>query len=134
MHWVWLIIVGAIVGLLGRLFHPGRDPMGFVLTTLVGVASLVVAGLIFSSGVLQFVVGIVVAVILVAIVGRVQTRARPDLAALAQGSAGGASLGRASRVWHHTVRAGEPCCSDGESSDSPDRSPSPSARARRGGS
>jgi uncharacterized membrane protein YeaQ/YmgE (transglycosylase-associated protein family) len=74
MHWVWLIIVGAIVGLLGRLFHPGRDPMGFIITTLIGIASLVVAGLIFSSGVVQFVVGIIVAVILVAIVGRMQSR------------------------------------------------------------
>jgi uncharacterized membrane protein YeaQ/YmgE (transglycosylase-associated protein family) len=74
MHWVWLIIVGAIVGLLGRLFHPGRDPMGFIITTVIGIASLVVAGLIFSSGVLQFVVGIIVAVILVAIVGRMQSR------------------------------------------------------------
>jgi uncharacterized membrane protein YeaQ/YmgE (transglycosylase-associated protein family) len=74
MHWVWLIIVGAIVGLLGRLFHPGRDPLGFIVTTLIGIASLVVAGLIFSSGVLQFVVGIIVAVILVAIVGRFQAR------------------------------------------------------------
>jgi uncharacterized membrane protein YeaQ/YmgE (transglycosylase-associated protein family) len=74
VHWVWLIIVGAIVGLLGRLFHPGRDPMGFILTIIIGVASLVIAGLIFSSAVLQFVVGIIVAVILVAIVARVQTR------------------------------------------------------------
>jgi uncharacterized membrane protein YeaQ/YmgE (transglycosylase-associated protein family) len=74
MHWVWLIIVGAIVGLLGRFFHPGRDPLGFIVTTLVGIASLVVAGLIFSSGVLQFVVGIIVAVILVAIIGRFQAR------------------------------------------------------------
>ena len=74
MHWVWLIIVGIVVGLLGRLFHPGRDPLGFLLTTAIGVASLVVAGLIFSSGVLQFVVGIIVAVILVSIVARLQAR------------------------------------------------------------
>ena len=74
MHWVWLIIVGAVVGLLGRLFHPGRDPLGFILTTLIGVASLVVAGLVFSSGVLQFVVGIIVAIILVSIVARLQAR------------------------------------------------------------
>jgi uncharacterized membrane protein YeaQ/YmgE (transglycosylase-associated protein family) len=74
MHWVWLIVVGAIVGLLGRLFHPGRDPLGFIVTTLIGIASLVVAGLIFNSGVLQFVVGIIVGVILVAIVGRFQAR------------------------------------------------------------
>jgi uncharacterized membrane protein YeaQ/YmgE (transglycosylase-associated protein family) len=70
MHWVWLIIVGAIVGALGRLFHPGRDPMGWIVTILIGIASLVIAGAIFSSGWLEFIVGIVVAVILVALVGR----------------------------------------------------------------
>jgi uncharacterized membrane protein YeaQ/YmgE (transglycosylase-associated protein family) len=69
MEWVWLIIVGAIVGALGRLFNPGRDPMGWIVTILLGIASLIVAGLIFG-GFLQFIVGIVVAVILVALVGR----------------------------------------------------------------
>jgi uncharacterized membrane protein YeaQ/YmgE (transglycosylase-associated protein family) len=70
MHWIALIIVGAIVGALGRLFHPGRDPMGFIVTTLIGIASLVIAGIIFSSAILEFVVGVIVAVILVALVGR----------------------------------------------------------------
>jgi uncharacterized membrane protein YeaQ/YmgE (transglycosylase-associated protein family) len=70
MEWVWLIIVGAVVGALGRLFHPGVDPMGWLLTILIGVASLVVAGLIFDSAVLTFIIGIVVAVILVALVSR----------------------------------------------------------------
>jgi uncharacterized membrane protein YeaQ/YmgE (transglycosylase-associated protein family) len=70
MHWIWLIIVGAIVGALGRFFHPGRDPMGFIVTTLIGIASLVIAGLIFSNGVLEFVVGIIVAIVLVALIGR----------------------------------------------------------------
>jgi uncharacterized membrane protein YeaQ/YmgE (transglycosylase-associated protein family) len=78
MHWIWLIIVGALVGALGRLFHPGTDPMGWIVTILIGIASLVIAGVIFSSGWLEFLVGIVVAVILVAIVGRLfgQGRAR----------------------------------------------------------
>jgi uncharacterized membrane protein YeaQ/YmgE (transglycosylase-associated protein family) len=70
MHWVWLVIVGALVGALGRLFHPGTDPMGWIVTILIGIASLVTAGVIFSSTVLQFVVGVIVAVILVALVGR----------------------------------------------------------------
>jgi uncharacterized membrane protein YeaQ/YmgE (transglycosylase-associated protein family) len=70
MHWVWLIIVGAIVGALGRFFHPGRDPMGWIVTILIGIASLVVAGLIFSSGWLEFIVGVIVAIILVALWGR----------------------------------------------------------------
>jgi uncharacterized membrane protein YeaQ/YmgE (transglycosylase-associated protein family) len=70
MHWIWLIIVGAVVGALGRLFHPGVDPMGWLLTILIGIASLVIAGVIFSNGVVEFIVGIIVAVILVALVGR----------------------------------------------------------------
>jgi hypothetical protein len=44
--------------------------MGWIVTILIGIASLVIAGLIFSSGWLEFLVGIVVAVILVALVGR----------------------------------------------------------------
>jgi uncharacterized membrane protein YeaQ/YmgE (transglycosylase-associated protein family) len=65
MHWVWLIIVGIVVGLLGRLVHRGRDPMGFFVTLIIGVAALVIAGLIFSAGWLQFVVGVIVAALLV---------------------------------------------------------------------
>jgi uncharacterized membrane protein YeaQ/YmgE (transglycosylase-associated protein family) len=70
MEWVWLIIVGAVVGALGRLFSPGRDPMGWLLTILIGVASLVISGLIFDNAALTFIVGIIVAVILVGLVGR----------------------------------------------------------------
>jgi uncharacterized membrane protein YeaQ/YmgE (transglycosylase-associated protein family) len=78
MHWVWLIIVGAIVGALGRLFHPGRDPMGWIVTILIGIASLVIAGLIFSSGWVEFIVGVIVAIILVALWGRfMASRGRP---------------------------------------------------------
>ena len=70
MHWIWVIIVGAIVGALGRLFHPGRDPIGLLLTIVIGIASLVIADIVFNSTVLVFVVGVIVAVILVALVGR----------------------------------------------------------------
>jgi uncharacterized membrane protein YeaQ/YmgE (transglycosylase-associated protein family) len=51
------------------LINPGRDPMGWIVTILLGVASLVVAGLIFN-GFWRFVVGVIVAIILVSIVGR----------------------------------------------------------------
>jgi uncharacterized membrane protein YeaQ/YmgE (transglycosylase-associated protein family) len=69
MHWIWLILVGALVGALGRLLHPGKDPMGWIVTILIGIASLVVAGLIFS-GFWEFVIGVIVAIVLVALVGR----------------------------------------------------------------
>jgi len=69
MHFIWFLLVGALVGLLGRLFHPGRDPMGFLLTMAIGVVSLLVAGLI-SDGWVAFAIGVVVAIVLVALVGR----------------------------------------------------------------
>src|SRR3954462_5712903 len=79
MHFIWFIIVGAIVGALGRLLHPGRDPMGWLLTIAIGVISMLVAALI-SSGWLAFIMGVIVAVILVALVapmgGRPGARAR----------------------------------------------------------
>ena len=69
MHWIWFIIVGAIVGALGRLFHPGRDPMGWLMTIGIGVVSMIVAAAI-SGGWLAFIIGVIVAVVLVAFVGR----------------------------------------------------------------
>jgi uncharacterized membrane protein YeaQ/YmgE (transglycosylase-associated protein family) len=69
MHWIWFIVVGAIVGALGRLIHPGRDPMGWLLTIAIGIVSMVVAAAI-SSGWFAFAIGLIVAVILVALVGR----------------------------------------------------------------
>ena len=43
--------------------------MGLIVTILLGIASLVIAGLIFD-GILQFIVGVIVAIILVTLVGR----------------------------------------------------------------
>jgi uncharacterized membrane protein YeaQ/YmgE (transglycosylase-associated protein family) len=69
MHIIWFIIVGAVIGVLGRLLHPGRDPMGWLLTIGIGIVSLLVAGLI-SDGWLAFIIGVIVAIVLVALVGR----------------------------------------------------------------
>ena len=69
MHFIWFLIVGAIVGFLGRLVHPGRDPMGFLLTIGIGIVAMLIAALI-SSGWLAFVIGIIIAAILVWLVGR----------------------------------------------------------------
>ena len=69
MHWIWFIIVGAVVGALGRLLHRGRDPMGWLLTIAIGVIAMIIAAAI-SSGWLAFIIGVIVAVILVALVGR----------------------------------------------------------------
>jgi uncharacterized membrane protein YeaQ/YmgE (transglycosylase-associated protein family) len=75
MHWVWLIIVGLIVGALGRALHPGKDPLGWILTLALGVVSLIIAGLIFSNGVLEFIIGIILAAVLLVIWRRLAPRA-----------------------------------------------------------
>jgi len=75
MHFIWFIIVGAVVGVLGRLLHPGNDPMGWLLTIAIGVISMVIAAII-SGGWLAFVIGVVIAIVLVALVGRMGPRGR----------------------------------------------------------
>ena len=69
MHWIWFIIVGAIVGALGRLVHPGRDPMGWLLTIAVGIVAMIIAAAI-SSGWLAFIIGVIIAALLVMLIGR----------------------------------------------------------------
>ena len=69
MHFIWFLIVGAVVGALGRLLHPGRDPIGLLLTVAIGIVSMLIAALI-SGGWLAFITGVIVAVVLVALVGR----------------------------------------------------------------
>jgi len=73
-----LIIAGLVVGALGRLFHPGRDPMGLLMTIGIGIASVIVAGLLIGHhGFWTFVFAVLIGVALVAIVGRLMAgRAR----------------------------------------------------------
>lgn len=46
MHFLWMIIVGLIVGAIAKLLMPGRDPGGFIITILLGIAGSLVAGLL----------------------------------------------------------------------------------------
>jgi len=41
---LYMIIIGFIVGLVARLLKPGRDSMGFILTTLLGIFGAVLGG------------------------------------------------------------------------------------------
>lgn len=62
-----LIVIGLVIGALGRLLHRGRDRMGMLATIAVGVTSSLIVGLLVHNGVLRFVLAVVVAVILVAL-------------------------------------------------------------------
>jgi uncharacterized membrane protein YeaQ/YmgE (transglycosylase-associated protein family) len=45
-HIIWSIIVGFVVGLIARWIAPGTEHMGFVMTTLVGIAGSLIGGFI----------------------------------------------------------------------------------------
>ena len=38
MHYLWVAIIGLIVGALAKLVMPGKDPGGIIITMLLGVA------------------------------------------------------------------------------------------------
>jgi uncharacterized membrane protein YeaQ/YmgE (transglycosylase-associated protein family) len=44
MDILWTLIIGLIVGAIAKLLMPGRDPGGFIVTMLLGVAGALLAG------------------------------------------------------------------------------------------
>jgi len=46
MQVIGLIFLGLLIGLVAKLLMPGRDPGGFIITILLGVAGSLVGGLI----------------------------------------------------------------------------------------
>lgn len=45
-NWLYIAFIGLIVGLLARLLKPGRDRMGLILTTLLGIGGALLAGFV----------------------------------------------------------------------------------------
>ncbi len=43
MGLIGTIIIGLIAGLVARMLHPGPDPMGWILTTVLGIAGAMLA-------------------------------------------------------------------------------------------
>jgi uncharacterized membrane protein YeaQ/YmgE (transglycosylase-associated protein family) len=43
---LWTLIIGLVVGAIAKLLMPGRDPGGFFITMLLGVAGALLAGFI----------------------------------------------------------------------------------------
>jgi uncharacterized membrane protein YeaQ/YmgE (transglycosylase-associated protein family) len=46
MAFLWMVIVGLIVGALAKLVMPGKDPGGIIITALLGIVGAVTAGAI----------------------------------------------------------------------------------------
>jgi uncharacterized membrane protein YeaQ/YmgE (transglycosylase-associated protein family) len=44
MHFIGLILFGLVVGIIAKLLMPGRDPGGFIITILLGIAGSLLGG------------------------------------------------------------------------------------------
>ena len=48
MGFIWMIIVGLVAGLLARAIKPGSDPMGWIMTIVLGIVGALLGG--FMAG------------------------------------------------------------------------------------
>ena len=49
MYILWTIVIGFLIGLVARYVMPGRDSMGFLFTTLLGISGALVAQFLGQS-------------------------------------------------------------------------------------
>ncbi|GAA1535312.1 hypothetical protein GCM10009678_17180 [Actinomadura kijaniata] len=88
---LWFILVGAVIGAVARLIVPGRNPIGILLTVLVGIAGALLGGVVADALGAGTLVALVFAVIIAAL----------GVAALTAFQARGGSGGRG---WRRTGR------------------------------
>lgn len=43
MELLWMFVIGLVIGIVAKLLMPGRDPGGFIVTALIGIAGAFVA-------------------------------------------------------------------------------------------
>ena len=74
MHYIWVAIIGLIVGALAKLIMPGKDPGGIIVTILLGIAGSFVGtflgralGLYQEGQAAGFIVSLIGAIILLAL-------------------------------------------------------------------
>ncbi len=44
--WIWWIIVGLLAGVIAKLIMPGRDPGGWIVTIIIGIAGAVLSAFV----------------------------------------------------------------------------------------
>ncbi len=70
MGFIAWIVLGLIAGILAKWIMPGKDPGGFIVTTLIGIAGAFVGGYLGSlTGIGGGVSGVNIASIFTAVVG-----------------------------------------------------------------
>jgi uncharacterized membrane protein YeaQ/YmgE (transglycosylase-associated protein family) len=84
VHVLSWILFGIVVGIVAKLLTPGRDPGGFILTTLLGIAGAVLGGFVGralgfygpnqAAGFLMSVLGAIILLLLYRFVSRPRMR------------------------------------------------------------
>ena len=77
--WLYIIFIGLIVGVLARFLKPGGDPMGWILTILLGIVGAVIGGQLsvmlgITSTIMQWVIAIAAAIILLFLYAAMQKK------------------------------------------------------------
>lgn len=49
MSIIWTLIIGLLVGLVAKALMPGKDPGGFIVTALLGIAGALIADFVGRS-------------------------------------------------------------------------------------
>jgi uncharacterized membrane protein YeaQ/YmgE (transglycosylase-associated protein family) len=84
---LWSLIIGLVIGAVAKLLMPGRDPGGFIITMLLGVAGSLVGNWIGrvvglyrqgeAAGFIMSVIGAMVLLFLYRLIVRGRTHAQP---------------------------------------------------------
>lgn len=82
---LWTILIGFVVGVIAKLLHPGKENMGIIVTTLLGIAGSLIAtflgrlvGFYKEGEAAGFLMALVGAIVLLVIYGMV--RGKPKVA------------------------------------------------------
>jgi len=82
MSFLWMLIIGLIIGAIAKFLMPGRDPGGFIVTILIGIVGALIAGFLgralgwYAEGEPAGFIASVVGAILLLVVYRLFTKGR----------------------------------------------------------
>jgi uncharacterized membrane protein YeaQ/YmgE (transglycosylase-associated protein family) len=82
MSIIWTLIIGLLAGIVAKLLMPGRDPAGFIITILLGIAGAFLATWLgqaigwYEAGEGAGFIGAVVGAVLILIIYRMIARRR----------------------------------------------------------
>jgi len=79
MHYVWMAVIGFVVGLIARAVLPGTQSLGIILTAVLGIAGAFLAGFagqamgIYTAGQpAGFIASVIGAIVLLLVVGLIK--------------------------------------------------------------